>query len=180
MWSGSSILSKYVTIRHNFITSIAFYKGHNHLFDTELIKKQIEEEKMLVTILFFGSRLAEAVEILETSRKGRDRSYLVIHYHPSLVTVKYNLAKVRPINLSHLPNWTIVYLDALPPLHGSPDEARSGGRELSLQSKQTGQDSLEANRERSSTPLLLPPEVRIQSWGIHRTPPVLQHSPQVR
>ena len=104
MWSGFSILSKYVTIRHDFITSIAFYKGHNHLFDTELIKKQIEEEKMLVTILFFGSRLAEAVEILETSRKGRDRSYLVIHYHPSLVTVKYNLAKVRPINLSHLPN----------------------------------------------------------------------------
>ena len=58
------------------------------------IKQQIEEEKMLVTVLFLGSRLAEAVEMLERSRKGSDRSYLVIHYHPSLVTVQYNLAKV--------------------------------------------------------------------------------------
>ena len=50
---------------------------------------------MLVTVLFLGPRLAEAVEMLERSRKGSDRSYLVIHYHPSLVTVQYNLAKVR-------------------------------------------------------------------------------------
>ena len=49
---------------------------------------------MLVTVLFLGPRLAEAVEMLERSRKGSDRSYLVIHYHPSLVTVQYNLAKV--------------------------------------------------------------------------------------
>ena len=51
---------------------------------------------MLVTVLFLGPRLAEAVEMLERSRKGSDRSYLVIHYHPSLVTVQYNLAKVIP------------------------------------------------------------------------------------
>ena len=97
MWSGSSILSKYIliTIQHNFITLNGSGKGHSHLFDTELIKKQIEEEKMLVTVLFLGSRLAEGVEMMESSRTGSDRSYLVIHYHPSLLTVQYNLAKVR-------------------------------------------------------------------------------------
>ena len=78
-------------------------KGHSHLFDTELIRKQIEEEKMLVTVLFLGSRLSEAVKMLESSRQGSERSYLVIHYHPSLISVQYNLAKVRSI--SHHPQY---------------------------------------------------------------------------
>ena len=62
---------------------------------------------MLVTVLFLGSRLTEAVEMMESSRKGSDRSYLVIHYHPSLLTVQYNLAKVR--STTYLPPTTYLY-----------------------------------------------------------------------
>ena len=49
---------------------------------------------MLVIVLFLGSRLSEGVKMLERSRQGSERSYLVIHYHPSLISIKYNLAKV--------------------------------------------------------------------------------------
>ena len=90
-----------LTIQYNIITSNGPCKGHSHLFDTELIKKQIEDEKMLVTVLFLGSRLTEAVEMLESSQEGSDRSYLVIHYHPSLITVQYNLAKVIKFITQH-------------------------------------------------------------------------------
>ena len=148
---------------------------------------------MLVTVLFLGPRLAEAVEMLERSRKGSDRSYLVIHYHPSLVTVQYNLAKVyiKTFYKSRTTDSSLIYLLYLrcssPPVRipwwseisrtwtastvqiNWPRWLGPWQKAFKLCST-LGPDCLETNREWSSALVLLHPEVRIQGWGILRTP----------
>ena len=69
--------------------------------------------------------------------------------------------------------------DALPAMYRPSDEAGARRRQLSLHSKQTGQDCLETNRERSPGSILLHSEILLQSRGVHRAPPILQQTPQV-
>ena len=74
--------------------------GSTELYNTSLLIHQVIKEHLYVIILFLGDNLDQGVELLVDSRRSRAKddlsnSLLVLHYHPSSITVKHNLTGVR-------------------------------------------------------------------------------------
>ena len=71
--------------------------GTTELNNTTKIIEQIKEEHLYVCVIFVGSNLDAALNILNAQTRKRTvgtGSPLIIHYHPSFSTVKYNLSQV--------------------------------------------------------------------------------------
>ena len=65
-------------------------------FSTELIVDQISSSGMFVMIVFLGDNLEEVVEHMDrTTAESGQNSYLVLHYHPTTLTVKYDFTEVQ-------------------------------------------------------------------------------------
>ena len=74
--------------------------GSTELYNTSLLIHQVIKEHLYVIILFLGDNLDQGVDMLVDSRRSREKedlsnSLLVLHYHPSSITVKHNLSGVR-------------------------------------------------------------------------------------
>ena len=74
--------------------------GSTELYNTSLLIHQVIKEHLYVIILFLGDNLDQGVEMVMDSRRSREKedlsnSLLVLHYHPSSITVKHNLTGVR-------------------------------------------------------------------------------------
>ena len=74
--------------------------GSTELYNTSLLIHQVIKEHLYVIILFLGDNLDQGVELVVDSRRSRAKedlsnSLLVLHYHPSSITVKHNLTGVR-------------------------------------------------------------------------------------
>ena len=68
---------KYFCITENISTSTLYH--------------QILAENMLVQVAFVGPHLSTLVDILD---KVNDRSFLVLHYNPSILTIKHSLVPI--------------------------------------------------------------------------------------
>ena len=68
----------------------------NNLFITENIStstlyNQILADNLLVQVAFVGPHLSTVIDILN---KVNDRSFLVLHYNPSILTIKHSLVPI--------------------------------------------------------------------------------------
>ena len=61
------------------------------MYKTSQVFNQILTEKLLIEVAFFGPNLPRVVDYLESSSQPLDRSYLVLHYAPSVLTMKHSL-----------------------------------------------------------------------------------------
>ena len=81
-------LSKYVStsysehVKKNFITEN---------ISTSTLYNQILADNLLVQVAFVGPHLSTVIDILN---KVNDRSFLVLHYNPSILTIKYSLVPI--------------------------------------------------------------------------------------
>lgn len=64
------------------------------MFNTTLIIEEILQEHFYVIVVFVGDQLDNVVSYMEKSTKDSDNSYLVLHYHPSALTIKNNLIPI--------------------------------------------------------------------------------------
>ena len=81
-------LSKYVStsysehVKKNFITEN---------ISTSTLYNQILADNLLVQVAFVGPHLSTVIDILN---KVNDRSFLVLHYNPSILTIKHSLVPI--------------------------------------------------------------------------------------
>ena len=83
-----------------YVDRYILISGSTELYNTSLLINQVIKEHLYVIILFLGDNLDQGVELLVDSRRSRAKddlsnSLLVLHYHPSSITVKHNLSGVR-------------------------------------------------------------------------------------
>ena len=69
-------------------------KGATELNNTSKIIEHIKMEHLYVCVLFVGSNLNTALDFLQSRKRQFNGSPLIIHYHPSFVTVHHNLSQV--------------------------------------------------------------------------------------
>lgn len=84
-WNGSKIKSLYFSVDSFFYSS--FY-----------VKHQIESLGLLVKMAFVGTNFESTIRYLENdseSIQNGEKSYLILHYTPSLITHLYNLTTVK-------------------------------------------------------------------------------------
>ena len=83
-----------------YVDRYILISGSTELYNTSLLINQVIKEHLYVIILFLGDNLDQGVDMLVDSRRSREKedlsnSLLVLHYHPSSITVKHNLSGVR-------------------------------------------------------------------------------------
>ena len=66
--------------------------GNSSLHRTSQVFSQILTQNLLVKVAFVGPHLGHVVDYLEKSHHTSDRSYLVLHYTPSTITLGNSLA----------------------------------------------------------------------------------------
>ena len=71
-----------------------YSEGSTELNNTTKIVEHIKKEHFFVCVLFVGSNLNIALDILQTGKEEHIGSPLIIHYHPSYATVHHNLSQV--------------------------------------------------------------------------------------
>ena len=87
----------YYYIQHVEPNYILFLVDSN-FYSSEYVKHQIEDLGLLVKLAFVGDNFARTVQYLETESetiKQGNKSYLLFHYAPSLVTHTYKLTTVK-------------------------------------------------------------------------------------
>ena len=52
------------------------------------------DNHLFVVLAFVGNNLQNAVSYMDASTRNSSMSYLVLHYHPSVLTIRYNLVPV--------------------------------------------------------------------------------------
>ena len=68
------------------------------IYSSLFVKRQIEDMGLLVKFAFVGSNFEATVRYLETQSKAigqGEKSYLLFHYSPSLITHIYNLTSIK-------------------------------------------------------------------------------------
>ena len=68
------------------------------IYSSLFVKRQIEDLGLLVKFAFVGSNFEATVRYLETQSKAirqGEKSYLLFHYTPSLITHIYNLTSIK-------------------------------------------------------------------------------------
>ena len=60
-------------------------------FNTSLVNKLITTNNLYVKIAFVGSNLEEVISFLNENTKKEGNSFVVLHYAPSILTIKHNL-----------------------------------------------------------------------------------------
>ena len=87
----------YYYIQHVKPNYILFLVDSN-FYSSDFVKHQIEDLGLLVKLAFVGDNFARTVQYLETESetiKQGNKSYLLFHYAPSLVTHTYKLTTVK-------------------------------------------------------------------------------------
>jgi hypothetical protein len=67
-------------------------------YSTNFIKRQIEDLGLFVKVAFVGLNFADTVRYLETQSEaiaGGNKSYLLFHYTPSMLTHNYKLTNIK-------------------------------------------------------------------------------------
>jgi len=70
---------------------ITAHPSNSSLYKTSHVFNQILSQNLLIKVAFVGPHLPKVVEHLENSSPNMDRSYLVLHYAPSILTIKHSL-----------------------------------------------------------------------------------------
>ena len=60
-------------------------------FNTSLVNKLITTNNLYVKIAFVGSNLEEVISFLDENTRKEGNSFVVLHYAPSILTIKHNL-----------------------------------------------------------------------------------------
>ena len=65
------------------------------MYNTTVIIEEILQEKFYVIVAFVGDGLESVVSFMEQSSRDTNNSYIVLHYHPSALTIKNNLTPIQ-------------------------------------------------------------------------------------
>ena len=64
------------------------------MYNTSVIMEEILQEQFYVIVAFVGDGLDSVVSFMEESSRDTNNSYIVLHYHPSALTIKNNLTPI--------------------------------------------------------------------------------------